>query len=54
MNKMKNNVGKNVSVKFKRGRVISGVLRGDIESGFTVKLGVLYIPLDPEEILWIK
>lgn len=53
MNEIEGYSGKQVLLKFKSGRTISGIVRGDREAGFTVKLGVLYIPLAPEELVKI-
>lgn len=53
MNEIEGYSGKQVLLKFKSGRTISGIVRGDRGAGFTVKLGVLYIPLTPEELVKI-
>lgn len=43
--------GRQVLLKFKNKRAISGLLQGDGDSGFTLKLGVTQIPIDPEDLL---
>lgn len=50
MKKIEECNGKQVLLKFKNGRTISGTVRGNRDAGFTVKLGVLQIPLNPEEL----
>jgi len=43
--------GRQVLLKFKNKRAISGLLQGDRDTGFTLKLGVTQIPIDPEDLL---
>jgi len=43
--------GRQVLLKFKNKRAISGWLQGDSEVGFTLKLGVTQIPVRPEDLL---
>ena len=53
MNEIEGYSGKQVLLKFKSGRTISGIVRGNLETGFTVKLGVLHISINPEELVKI-
>lgn len=43
--------GRQVLLKFKNKRAISGLLRGDADAGFTLKLGITELPIDPEDLL---
>lgn len=43
----------NVVIKMANGRAISGFLKND-GSGYTVKLGVLHIPLDPRDVVKVS
>jgi hypothetical protein len=50
MNNLREYDGKSVLLKFKSRRTTSGVLRSDGEGGFNLKLGILLIPVDPDEL----